>query len=128
MHWSVRKSGQLMSTVPDGGSVTSDALPVSRRYFTSRPTMPFEYTMKRKFLLCAIDWIESFASATTVSAVFQSGCATLVRTTLYFGAPVCVTAYTWSLWNTMPRTRLSDGDASTAHSSFALDFICAVGA
>src|SRR5215510_288353 len=100
MHWSVRKSGHVMSTVPDvpdPGSVTSDIAPVSSPYFTRRPTTPFEYTRKRKLLLCAIDWIESPASGTTVSAVFQSGCATLVRTTLYFGAPVCVTAYTWSL-------------------------------
>src|SRR5215471_7355223 len=97
MHWSLRKSGQLISTVRDAGSVTSDVLPVSGAYFTRRPTTPFEYTTKRKLLLCVMNWIESLPSGTTVSAVFQSGCAMLVRRILYFGAPVCVTAYTWSL-------------------------------
>ena len=42
MHWLVLKSGQEMSTLPEAGSLTSDALPPSRSYLTTRPVMPLE--------------------------------------------------------------------------------------
>ena len=43
-------------------------------------------------LLFMMYWMESSPSGMIVSACFQSGCFTLVRITLYFGAPECVTA------------------------------------
>ena len=42
MHWLFLKSGQLMSTVPEVGSLTSTSLPLVRSYLTMRPVIPSE--------------------------------------------------------------------------------------
>src|SRR5580658_2000797 len=92
MHRSECASGHEMPTMPEAGRSTSPDLPVAKSSLTTRPRTPLEYTTNRKSLLLAIFWMGSCPSGTTVSASFQSGCSTLVLTTLYLGASVCVSA------------------------------------
>ena len=63
--------------------------------------------------------MESAASGTTVTAVFQSGCATLVRTILYFGAPVWVPLKTYPVKVVDGRiyVRVSDAEALVDHAA-----------
>src|SRR5215831_10827150 len=108
-------SGHVMSAVPVAGSLSSLDFFVLRSSFTIRPVIPFEYTTNKKLLLLVMYWIESAASGSTTSALLQSGFLKLVRTSLYLGAPACVTAYAESPYTAKPRTRLSEVWASTDH-------------